>query len=120
MTTVEKLKASLAAEIKAPFLTSKNGLPCAWEDILPHMPYGIVCYATNDAEWLHVEPDLVIVTKYNHDTHQYTCINGATYNYADPALPNECTLNVTTGIVDFGTVNDRSGSELLDELGDCT
>ena len=84
------------------------------------MPYGVVCYATNDAEWLHVEPDLVIVTKYNHDTHQYTCINGATYNYADPALPNECTLNVTTGIVDFGTVNDRSDSELLDELGDCT
>lgn len=105
-------KCPVVVEVKAPFLTSINGSPCAWEDILLHMPYGIVCYVTNEAEWLHVEPGLAIVTKYNHDTHQYMCVDGSTYNYADPALPNECTLNIATAMQPepgtdeyFGTVN---------------
>ena len=90
------LSTAVAVEVKSPFLTSINGSPCAWEDILPHMPQGIVCYATNDAAWLHVNPDLAIITEYNHGTHQYMCTDGSTYNYADPALPNECTLNIVT------------------------
>ena len=118
-------KCPVVVEVKAPFLTSINGSPCAWEDILPHMPYGIVCYVTNEAEWLHVEPGLAIVTKYNHDTHQYMCVDGSTYNYADPALPNECTLNIATAmppspvdIVNFGTVNEEEDPLSVDNDND--
>ena len=121
-------KGPVVVEEKAPFLTSINGSPCAWEDILPHMPYGIVCYVTNEAEWLHVEPGLAIVTKYNHDTHQYMCVDGSTYNYADPALPNECTLNIMKTTPEskpepgtdeyFGTVNEEEDPLFVDNDND--
>ena len=124
--TLEKLKAPVVAEIKAPFLTSKNGLPCAWEDILPHMPQGIVCYATNEAEWLHVSPDIAIITKYRPDysTGRYMCIDGSTYNYAEPALPHECTLNFVASVPEpgaeeyFGTVKDGEDPLLADNDND--
>ena len=118
-------KCPVVVEVKAPFLTSINGSPCAWEDILPHMPQGIVCYVANEEDWLHVEPGLAIVTKYNHDTHQYMCVDGSTYNYADPALPNECTLNIATAmppspvdIVNFGTVNEEEDPLSVDNDND--
>ena len=124
MTTVEALKASIRAEVKAPFLTSINGLPCAWEDTLKHMPQGIVCYATNEADWLHVCPDVAIITKYRHDysTDKYVGIDGSTYNYAEPCFPCESTLDLKVSwataprpveVMDFGTVNeDRRVREL--------
>lgn len=123
MTDIGKLKASVVAEVKAPFLTSINGLPCAWEDILPHMPQGIVCYATNEAEWLHVNPDIAIITKYRPDysTDRYVCIDGSTYTYAEPCFPCESTLNLMTAqlphpveVVDFGTVKDGEDPLLVD------
>lgn len=106
----QRPKCSVEAEIKAPFLTTMNGTPCAWEDILPHMPQGIVCYVANEEDWLHVNPDLAIIAQYRHNysTDRYVGIDGSTYNFAEPALPNECTLNIAVDadVVDFGTVNE--------------
>ena len=118
------------AEVKAPFLTSKNGLPCAWEDILPYMPQGILCYATNDAELLHVEPDLAIITQYGHDTRQYLSIDGTSYKYAEPAMPCESTLDIKVSWATapplskpgtdeyFGTVKDGEDPLLADNDND--